>query len=42
MLLKNFLIKYSAISKKFINNYYKFYDINNKNWYISSIHCRLY
>ena len=27
MLLKDFLIKYTAISKKFINNYYKFYDI---------------
>ena len=32
MLLQNSLIKYTAISKKFINNYYKFYDncINNK------------
>jgi phage anti-repressor protein len=27
MLLKDFLIKYTAISKKFINDYYKFYEI---------------
>ena len=37
MLLKDFLIKYTAISKKFINNYYKFYDICLNNTFGISI-----